>query len=405
MGSFCCAVNSMRRAHLREVFSLLKRNIFLMYAISFFQGMVFYGSVATLYRQACGLTLFQITAIESIFSVVCIALEFPWGVIADRIGYRRTMLFCNLLFFISKIVFWKADTFGAFLCERLILSVVISGLSGVDDTVLFLSCGKQDAQRVFSIHGYFGTLGMVIASGCFSLFFSENFRAAAFWTVVAYALAALLSFGLKEVGAPKAQSLRKQLSSFRPAFLFQNQFIVFLLAMAVIQEVYQLMLVFLSQPLYLQAGWSTASMGAVHIALQLLSMSVLFSDSITKRWSARRFLLFLPALSALCSFLLAFRVPSAVLFAAIAAIQICCSLLGPLQTNVQNQSITDENRATALSVQSLFMRVIAIGINLIIGRISEISLSSALLACSALCFISLVCVVFWQRLPMYRRKK
>lgn len=197
---------------------MLKRNIFLMYAISFFQGMVFYGSVATLYRQACGLTLFQITAIESIFSVVCIALEFPWGVIADRIGYRRTMLFCNLLFFISKIVFWKADTFGAFLCERLILSVVISGLSGVDDTVLFLSCGKQDAQRVFSIHGYFGTLGMVIASGCFSLFFSENFRAAAFWTVVAYALAALLSFGLKEVGAPKAQSLRKQLSSFRPAF-------------------------------------------------------------------------------------------------------------------------------------------------------------------------------------------
>ena len=255
---------------------MLKRNIFLMYAISFFQGMVFYGSVATLYRQACGLTLFQITAIESIFSVVCIALEFPWGVIADRIGYRRTMLFCNLLFFISKIVFWKADTFGAFLCERLILSVVISGLSGVDDTVLFLSCGKQDAQRVFSIHGYFGTLGMVIASGCFSLFFSENFRAAAFWTVAAYALAALLSFGLQEVGAPKAQSLRKQLSSFRPAFLFQNQFIVFLLAMAVIQEVYQLMLVFLSQPLYLQAGWSTASMGAVHIALQLLSMSVLF---------------------------------------------------------------------------------------------------------------------------------
>lgn len=394
----------MRRAHLREVFYLIKRNIVFMYAISFFQGMVFYGSVATLYRQASGLTLFQITLIESIFSVVCIALEFPWGVIADRIGYRRTMLFCNVLFFLSKIIFWKADTFDAFLCERLVLSVVISGLSGVDDTVLFLSCGKQDAQRIFSIYGYFGTLGMVIASGCFSLFFSENFRAAAFATVVTYAIAALLSFGLQEVGTPASQKPEKKLFSFRPSSLLQNHFIVFLLAMAIIQEVYQLMLVFLSQPLYLQAGWSTASMGAVHIVLQLLSMSVLFSDSFTKRWSARRFLLFLLTLSALCTFLLAFRVPSAVLFAAIAAIQISCSLLGPLQTNVQNESITDDNRATALSVQSLFMRAVAIGINLIVGRISEISLSSALLACGALCCISLVCVVFWQRLSLCRRK-
>lgn len=229
MGSFCCAVNSMRRSHLREVFSLLKRNIFLMYAISFFQGMVFYGSVATLYRQACGLSLFQITAIESIFSVVCIALEFPWGVIADRIGYRRTMLFCNLLFFISKIVFWKADTFGAFLCERLILSVVISGLSGVDDTVLFLSCGKQDTQRVFSIHGYFGTLGMVIASGCFSLFFSENFRAAAFWTVAAYALAALLSFGLQELAHLKLKVCESSFPLFVRLFCFKISLLYFFL--------------------------------------------------------------------------------------------------------------------------------------------------------------------------------
>lgn len=376
---------------------MLKRNIALMYAISFFQGLVFYASVSTLYRQACGLSLFQITLIESIFSAICIISELPWGIVADRIGYRRTILLCNLFFFVSKIIFWKADTFGAFLAERLVLSIVISGLSGVDDTILFLSCKKEEAQRVFSIHGYFGTLGMIIASTCFSLFFSENFRGAAFWTVVSYAIAAALSFGLKDVGAPTAKSIRSQIASFHPAALLKNHFFVFLIAMAIVQEVYQLLIVFFSQPLYLQAGWSTAWIGTAHIALQILSMSVLFSDYLTKRWSARRFLPFLIALSALCSFLLAFQLPSALLFIVVAIVQMSCSLLGPLQANVQNQSITQENRATMLSAQSLFMRVIAIGVNLIVGRISENSLSASLFACGVLCLTALVCVMAWQR--------
>ena len=37
----------------------LNRNIFLMYVITLLQGMVFYGSVSTLYRQAAGISLFS----------------------------------------------------------------------------------------------------------------------------------------------------------------------------------------------------------------------------------------------------------------------------------------------------------------------------------------------------------
>ena len=67
----------------------IKRNIYLMYGISLLQGMVFYGPIATLYRQAAGVTVFEITLIESISLALCIALEMPWGVVADRIGYKN----------------------------------------------------------------------------------------------------------------------------------------------------------------------------------------------------------------------------------------------------------------------------------------------------------------------------
>lgn len=65
---------------------MLKKNIYLMYAISCLQGMVFYGPIATLYRQAQGVTVFEITLIESISLVLCLLLELPWGIISSSSG-------------------------------------------------------------------------------------------------------------------------------------------------------------------------------------------------------------------------------------------------------------------------------------------------------------------------------
>lgn len=76
---------------------MMKRNIRIMYLMALLQGMVFYGPVATLYRQARGVTVFQITIIEGISLGLSLLLEIPWGVIADRIGYRKTMIFCSWL--------------------------------------------------------------------------------------------------------------------------------------------------------------------------------------------------------------------------------------------------------------------------------------------------------------------
>lgn len=130
----------------------MKRNLWIMYAIALLQGMVFYGPIATLYRQAHGITIFQITLIESISLALLILLEIPWGIIADKIGCRHTIIVCSVLYLISKIVFWKADGFAGFLVERIMLSVVESGFSGVDSTILYLSCGQKNSQKVFGIY-------------------------------------------------------------------------------------------------------------------------------------------------------------------------------------------------------------------------------------------------------------
>lgn len=189
-----------------------KRNIRLMYAIALLQGMVFYGPIATLYRQAAGVSVFQITLIESIS--LALALEVPWGILADRIGYRRSMIVCCGLYFLSKIVFWQASGFGGFLAERLMLSVVCAGLSGLDVSILYLSCPEEESHRVFGIYNNLGMAGLLTASAVYAVFVGENYRLAGLLTVFSYGAAAVLALFLREVHPSQARTASHQLADF-----------------------------------------------------------------------------------------------------------------------------------------------------------------------------------------------
>lgn len=177
----------------------MKRNLWIMYAIALLQGMVFYGPIATLYRQAHGLTIFQITLIESISLALLILLEIPWGIIADKIGCRHTIIFCSALYLISKIIFWKADGFAGFLVERIMLSVVESGFSGVDSSILYLSCGQKNSQKVCGVYHSMSMAGLLFAAGVHTMVVQDHYPLAGFLTVISYGGAAFLSLFLTDI--------------------------------------------------------------------------------------------------------------------------------------------------------------------------------------------------------------
>ena len=76
-----------------------------MFAIVFLQGFIFYGPIATMYRQARGISMYDIFIIESISWILMIIFEIPWGWFADKFGYKKTIIISNLIFFVSKIIF------------------------------------------------------------------------------------------------------------------------------------------------------------------------------------------------------------------------------------------------------------------------------------------------------------
>lgn len=376
----------------------MKKNLYILYGIALLQGMVFYGPIATLYRQAQGLSVLEITIIESISLALGILLEVPWGVLADRIGYRRTMIFCSGLYFISKIVFWQANGFADFLLERVMLSVVLAGFSGVDSSILYLSCQGQDSQKAFGIYNSMSMAGLLMAAGVFSLLIQNNYSLAGFLTVISYGLAALLSLGLTEVKETTAEEVRPE--PFRTTLqstLRNRTFLLFLVGVAFLSETHQTITVFLNQLQYTRCGMSNTAIGILYIVATLLGLLGVYSAAVTNRLGTKRsFFLFcgLAAVSCLTLGVTAQAFPSVL---GILILRFSNTLFQPFQSEIQNRQIQTENRATALSIHSMLISCIAIGTNLVFGALSDWSLPAAFFFGGSICILGLIFFLVWYR--------
>ena len=376
----------------------MKRNIYLLYAMTFLQGMVFYGAISTLYRQAQGVSIFEITLIESISFALSIALEVPWGVVADHIGYKRTMIFCCWVYFLSKIVFWQASDFGGFLAERVLLSVVIAGFSGVDTSILYLCAGPEESQHVFGVYNSLGMAGLLTASAVYTLFIGENYRLAALLTVFSYGAAALLSLGLVEVHpAPEKKEEREPFAATLRATLATPGLLAFLLAVGLLTEVHQTVTVFLNQLQYERCGMGSTAIGGVYIAATLLGLCGTWSSAVTRRTGGRRAAVLFSLVPALACAMLALTDRAMLSVGSVLLLRVSDSLFQPFQAQLQNRQVHTANRATALSIHAMLLDALAIGSNLTFGALAQWDLRLAFGYGAAAGLAALGLLAYWRR--------
>lgn len=375
-----------------------RKNIYLMFVVALLQGMVFYGPIATLYRQASGVSVFQITLIESISYILCILFELPWGIAADKIGYKKTMCFCCALYFVSKLIFWRAAGFAGFLLERIFLSIVIAGVSGVDTSILYLSCRKGESQKVFGIYNSLGSVGLLAASFVFSVWVKENYRVAALLTVISYGLAAVLSLFLSEV---KPKETRKIcLAEFKAVFsrIIKNRsLLLFLTAVALMTQTHQTITVFLNQIQYEKCGISAAGIGFVHIAVTLVGMLGVFSDAFTRKKGVRSSGAIFYSIAFAACFLLGFTNSAILSVSGVLLLNLINSLFQPFQTEQQNRQVLSGNRATELSIYAIIIDSICAGTSVLFGALAKVSLEAAFLFGAALSLAGLALFLLWTK--------
>ena len=369
-----------------------RRNIPLMYLISFFQNIVLYASISTLYRQARGLTLSEYAIIDGLSYIFQLAFEIPFGMIADRIGYKKTLIISNGIHLLARLIFWQAFGFTSFLLERLFFSMAIAGLSGVDVSILYLSCGRDESQKVFSRNSAIATAGMLTGSLIFTLFLSDNYEATAIGTVITHGIAFALSFFICDVKDAQPKDPRPTLGRLADTLkvtLKDRKFLLFILADALIAYGTWASRILLSQQKFMGLGLTERHIGWIEILLACLALSAVYSAVLTKKLGFKKFLLVCAVTIAVSAAVMGLTGNVLLAIFSSALIEVCYDFLPPLFNDLYSKRVTVSDRATQLSVYAMVGELFSFGISLAMSVVTARTDSGAFLVCAGMALVGL----------------
>ncbi len=367
----------------------------LMNLSAFFSGMVFYVPVATLYRQNRGITLWQMSSIEAVSLALVMVLELPWGYIADRIGYRRTLVLSFSFLFISKIVFFAADSFFLFLFERMLLAIAFSAISGVD--IAYLHRCKAGHKGLGYYQGSM-FLGLFAVALVFPLF-TEVYTQSASLTIVSHLIALLFILLLpregqrQEVSQPPKVCLGKTLAS-----LGQNKpLLLYVSGNSVLFGINQVVTLILVQLCYVRVGIPLALFGFPFLLLVVISSLVsFFSSPCVVRWGALPTTAFAFMLAFVGLLLLSSLHGVVIVLVGTVLVRLGATLVQPLYYSVSAKVSDGSDLATSLSLNSLVGTCMELCLTLALGSLAERNLVLSL-QIAAIVLLGTLGAIFYSR--------
>ena len=129
----------------------LKRNPGLLCVFHALQMSLFPMAILTVfYRQDLGMSMTEIMLVQGGFGLAMVLFEFPSGYLADRIGYRRTLVIAAILNAIGWSIYARADGIGGVVLGEIVLGIGISLVSGSDQALLYESLKETGRESDYS---------------------------------------------------------------------------------------------------------------------------------------------------------------------------------------------------------------------------------------------------------------
>ncbi len=378
-----------------------KRNIYLMNLIVFLQGFVFYGPIATVFRENRGISIYQIFLIESISMVLIMLFEIPWGIFADKFGYKKTLVISNFIFFISKIVFFKANSFWIFLFERILLSISISGLSGCDTALIYSSLDEsENSEKVFGRYVWFSNIGFLLGSIISTYIINISIDLTAYYTIFPYGIAFLVSLFLKNINneVTKKENVKNKFKYSLKHVAAHKYIIIFLVGISLVKEVVQSITVFLNQQQYIKSGIDIRYFGVLLVAIQFMKLISVKSYKLSNMIGQIKSINMLTITVFISSSILIIISNAILSFLCVSVISIGMAIMEPMIIDIKNRSISSGNRATILSIYSMIESITSSIINPIIGFVSNSALENGLITCSLISLAAIILIRYFRKI-------
>jgi len=349
------------------------------------------------------MSLADIMWLQAIFGATAVLFEFPSGYVADRLGYRRSLLTGALFWLAGWIAYALGTTFGGMVFAEVLLGIGLAFISGADSALLFASLeARKDVALYRRWEGRVRAASQAseaISSAAGGWLYSIAPRLP-FWAQVPVAAAGLGAIAaMREVAPAKVGERMSHL--VRAARIIRHALVRHArlrtaMALSVALGILTFVAVWLIQPWMQRRGIPPAWFGPLWAAAHLWLATVsLMSARVARAFGLAPVLLACCIIGSASYFGLAFSPsPWGVIF--YLGFMTVRGLQGPLLAGVLQADAPPEDRASVLSLNALLFRVAAVvvlppvgalgdslGIESVLGLLGSASFIAALAAWAA----------------------
>lgn len=341
----------------------MKRNLLALYVIKFSKWFSFVMPIIVLFYEKNGLTLQDIFILKSIYSVVAVAFEIPSGYLADAWGKRNCLIAGGILFFGGYLTYSFTDTFVAFACAEILLSIGQTFVNGTDSATLYDTV--QHHKKEYLYMRYEGKLTMIgnfseaiagVLGGLLAVY-SLRFP---FYGQAFIAFSGIpAAFMIKEYGSTlkRSNALSEVLQIIKYS-LVTNKKLAYNIAFSGIIGASTLTMAWFVQPILMQLNTPISLYGIIWTVLNLtVGISAYYSDKIEEYFGQGRMNFFI--LTTICGgyILLAYSLSSYFLFVILLIFYLVRGFATPILKGYINQLTHSDMRATVLSIRNFIIRL------------------------------------------------
>lgn len=362
----------------------IRRNINLDYISTFITNLNMQSSIWVLYLAYCGMNLMQIGLLEGIYHATSIVCEIPSGALADLVGRRKSMMLGRICVTISCIIMLFTRNFWWFAISFLLQALGNNFNSGSEEALVYDSmiCLGEEEDYI-RINGRINTVIEVsqaiatVAGGVLAEY--SYFVCYAACTVISL-LAFVPVVFMKEPPVLRDGEKEEHLTAGRlVARHFQTSFGILASDLRILKIVTYFsvvfaahtLLFFYSQQYYSDMGYNKIQISIIMLFAGLAScLGAILSEKLYRRFE-KKISVFSAAMIALT--LVFYSIGNQVLsIGMFIGANFFNSVLYPIESESLNRIIPSEQRATLISVNSMFFSIVMIVTFPVVGALADV---------------------------------
>lgn len=380
-------------------------NVKKFYWFSFFSEWVFWIPVVVLFWQKNGLNLTQIMMLQAIFALAVVILEVPTGVVADRLGRRKSLLLGAAFRIIGFTAYAVGFNFEQFILAEIILAFGASFISGADTAFLYDSLKEVNQESQFKkVRGHSNSLGYLaaaltsIAGGFIAVY---SLRLTWWFSVVGMVclfLTALTFVEAKHTSEPglKENYLKHLADCFKESL--HNKNFLFLLLFYSVLTLFARVSLWFYQPYMQLSGLAIVYFGIVWASFNVFAIGGgKAADKIARYLGESRSLWLIVMIMPLSLlFMSQWFVIWGLIFVFLQ--QFIRGFAAPVLEDFTHQHLPTAKRATLMSIRNMSGSLVFAILGPVFGYLADVySLSAALVVASVSCLVLFVALLIWNR--------